>query len=299
MKSINNPAIERCLLEKVYESSQAMMRQIIDSAHSHTLEELYTDEFRPHTIKANKTLVKSLSTGEPVPAEVSYTIKNRNITDDNRRKYFLRKEDDKKILGTKSFGIVNRNDKKLFTPGYIESTDNNHYAGTQIRLLQVACEIAKRNGINEMPLTALFPAMKFHTMMGFRPTVEQSSKVQNLKDLTTSLDMFEQMYKKSISFEDIRPVLSKVDGELYFDRNRTAYCAVMKMNERELERTHKRNLKLSLLDEDNDVSMVLKGKEFNKWQERIKGFEILPEAEQEPDKLTLWQQFKGLFAFFD
>lgn len=296
--SINsiNKIPQRQALERIYESSQSMFRGIVDSVHSRTLDELYKDEFRPQTLNANMTTVKSLTTGEPVPAKVSFYVKEGTLEGSHRRQYVLSSENNK-TLGKKSFGIVINGDKKSFTPGFIESYKNNEYAGTQIRLLQIACEFAKNNGLDKMPLIGLFPAIKFHTMMGFRPVVEKSMEVNSIKDLNSSLEMFNQMYSKNISPKDVEPVLSKVDGKLYFDRNRTAFCAVMKKNERMLEQKHQRHLKLSFSDEDNDISMVLEGDEFKKWQNRIKGFEILPDTDSEPKQFTFFQRIANVFGY--
>lgn len=282
-------------LEKMYESSQARIREVIDKAHSKTLDKLYTDEFRPEVLKANKTTVISLKTGEPVPVTLSGRITDGRQEGSHRRKYLLKSDDKDDILGSKSFGIKVKNGYEEFVPGYIESSKNDDYAGTQIRLLQVACELAKKHGINKMPLTALFPALKFHTMMGFRPVPERSLKMLSQNDVKTASSMFNEMYRERFYPEDVVPIFSKIDGDIYFDRNLTAFHAVMKNNERILNNTNQRHLSLSGCMDD-DVSMSLEGEEFDKWQSRIKGFEILPDKEEPLRNETLMEKIMSTFG---
>lgn len=281
-------------LEKMYETSQACIREVIDKTHSRTLDKLYTDEFRPSKLHDNKTTIISLETGEPVSVGVTGRITNGTQDGSHRRKYFLK--NDKEILGSKSFGIQLTDDGEKFTPGYIESFYNDSYSGTQIRLLQVACELAKKHGVDRMPLTALFPALKFHTMMGFRPIPERSLKMTDSKSLKQASEMFGIMYAHRKFYpEDVVPIFSKIDGDIYFDMNLTAFHAVMKDNERVLNNTNQRHLSLTGCLDD-DISMSLEGEEFNKWQSRLKGFEILPEKEEVLKKESLLEKIMSTFG---
>ena len=297
----NIPLIKnRNELEKMYEVSQAHMREVIDNAHSKTLDKLYTDEFRPEVLKSNKTTVMSLKTGEPISVDIDCIITDGRAEGDHRRRYTARTEKGGKELGFKTFGIKDKNGRIELTPGYIYSSKNDDYSGTQIRLLQLECEYAKKKGVDEIPLIALFPAMKFHTMMGFRPTPERSLKMLSKDDVKEASNMFNQMYNTSkFHPEDIVPIFSKIDGEIYFDRNKTAFHAVMKDNERTLESTNKRHLDLAMSNLDNDVSMRLDGEEFEKWQSRLKGFEILPDEEVVPRKANFFEKLKSAFGLFE
>lgn len=297
----NLPLIKnRNELEKMYETSQAHIREVIDKAHSKTLDKLYTDEFRPEVLKSNKTTVMSLKTGEAIPVDVECILTEGRANGSHRRRYTARTEDGGKELGFKTFGVKDKGDRIELTPGYIYSSKNDDYAGTQIRLLQIACEFAKKKGLDEIPLISLFPALKFHTMMGFRPVPEKSFKMMNKNDLNVASNMFAQMYSgNKFRPEDVVPIFSKIDGDIYFDRNMTAFHAVMKDNERTLANSNKRHLSLATGNLDSDITMRLDGKEFDKWQSRLKGFEILPDEEVEPRKATFFEKVKCAFGLFE
>lgn len=297
---INNLKVNQAReLEKMFEASQVRMREVIDSVHSKTLDKLYTDEFRPEILNANKTTVISLKTGEPIPVNIDGPIVEGKVNGNHRRRYTVRTEDDKTQLGYKTFGIKKKNDEIELTPGYIYSSKNDDYSGTQIRLLQLECEFAKEKDVNKIPLIALFPALKFHTMMGFRPVTERSFKMYSKEDLKNASDMFSIMYRTNKFYqEDIVPIFSKVDGEIYFDRNKTIFHAVMKDNERTLSKKNQRHLDLTMKDFDNDVSMSLEGEEFDKWQSRLKGFEILSKDDAEPRKSTFMEKLRAGFNLF-
>lgn len=282
----------------MFETSQARMREVIDSVHSKTLDKLYTDEFRPEILNANKSTVISLKTGEPIPVNIDGSIVEGKANGDHRRCYTVI-TDDRTQLGYKTFGIKKKNDKIELTPGYIYSSKNDDYSGTQIRLLQLECEFAKKKDVKKIPLIALFPALKFHTMMGFRPVTERSLKINSKEDLQNASDMFSMMYNTNkFNQEDIVPIFSKVDGDIYFDRNKTIFHAVMKDNERILSKNQQRHLDLTMKDFDSDISMSLEGEEFDKWQSRLKGFEILPKDDVEPRKSSLIEKLRAGFGLF-
>ena len=51
-------------------------------------------------------------------------------------------------------------------------------------------------------------------------------------------------------------------------------------------------------DFDNDVSMSLEGEEFDKWQSRLKGFEILSKDDAKPRKSTFMEKLRAGFNLF-
>ena len=107
------------------------------------------------------------------------------------------------------------------------------------------------------------------------------------------------MYRKFFYEGDVIPVFSKIDGEIYFDRNKTTFCTVMKENEEKLKSQNKRHLDLSNRYLDYDIPMSLEGEEFKKWQERLKGFEILPEKDSSPKKATFIEKIQHQLALFE
>ncbi len=278
-----NPQSE--LLENFYKHSMRVLKETVDSVHSKTLDELYTDAFRPSQTKSNMTTVKSLKTGEPVNIDLKYKlIQGDNEIDSHRLKYYAYLTNGKSYLGSKTFGIrINPyTNKKEFEGGFIASKQNNDYSGVQIRLLQAACEEANRNGIKSMPLYGLFPAVNFHTMMGFRPVPQCNEEVRSWGDITRALNDARVFWPKAID-ENTEPILAKKDGKYFFDLNRTMYCAVVKQNNKALK-DGKRHIPLSSLNSDNAIDMELSGEEFDKWIERSKGFEIMPDAGGNPEK---------------
>ena len=290
----------REVVQKMFEHSQQTMQEIISSAKSKTLEELYTDEFRPQILNNNQTTVKSLKTGKTVIANLYYILTEGKLKGNHRRKYFLKNEENGKKLGFKSFGLdISDKNHPVLTSGYVKSYDNDKYTGTQIRLLQVACEFAKKHGIDKIPLISLFPALRFHAMMGFRPLEEKSLKINSKKDINNALQMYNEMYRKFFYEGDVIPVFSKIDGEIYFDRNKTTFCTVMTKNEEKLKSQNKRHLDLSNRYLDYDIPMSLEGEEFKKWQERLKGFEILPEKDSSPKKATFIEKIQHQLALFE
>ena len=68
----------------------------------------------------------------------------------------------------------------------------------------------------------------------------------------------------------------------------------MKRNERLLEHGKKRNLSLKNNSTDSSIDMELSGKEFEKWIERSKGFEIISDKAQNPEK----RNFKEIITDF-
>ena len=288
-----NPQTE--LLENVYKRSMKVLKETIDSAHSKTLDELYTDTFKPSHTKSDVTTVKSLKTGEPVEINLKYRLDGLNLQEqENRFKYSAYLSNSNKYLGSKTFGIKQKEGKNVFEGGFIVSAKNNKYSGVQIRLLQAACEEADKNGIQKMPLCSYLPAVKFHTMMGFRPTEQCNGEVRSLSDIAKETENFCRDYSKEIYEEDVTPILTKIGNTYHFDRNRTLYCATMKRNERLLEYGKKRNLSLKNNFTDSSIDMELSGKEFEKWIERSKGFEIISDKAQNPEK----RNFKEIITDF-
>ena len=72
----------------------------------------------------------------------------------------------------------------------------------------------------------------------------------------------------------------------------------MKDNERTLSKKNQKHLDLTMKDFDNDVSMSLEGEEFDKWQSRLKGFEILSKDDAEPRKSTFMEKLRAGFNLF-
>ena len=204
-----NPQTE--LLENVYKRSMKVLKETIDSAHSKTLDELYTDTFKPSHTKSDVTTVKSLKTGEPVEINLKYRLDGLNMQEqENRFKYSAYLSNNNKDLGSKTFGIKQKEGKNVFEGGFIVSAKNNKYSGVQIRLLQAACEEADKNGIKKMPLCSYLPAVKFHTMMGFRPTEQCNGEVRSLSDIAKETENFCRDYSKEIYEEDVTPILTKI-----------------------------------------------------------------------------------------
>lgn len=286
------------LLKNAYKKSMQIYRQTVDAAKSKTLEELYTEEFRPSVQRANKTTVKSLETGKPVSVDLRYRLVEGKLNGSHRLMYTVVTPNGK-TLGKKGFGIEDKEGEKRFAAGFIKSKKNDIYAGVQIRLLQAACEEAQRNGIKFMPLSSLLPAAKFHTMMGFRPTRSFNVEIKSMSDITKAItDNYIDFKKAGFEPSEVVPILSKKDGKYYFDRNRTIYCATMKRNEKMLKNGNKRHLKLSDEHSDESINMIMQGREFNKWLERIKGFEIMPKEGVIPKKQNAFKSLYDLISVF-
>lgn len=226
--------IDTEFLNKSLDESTRIYNEIVGSVKSKTLEELYTDEFRTQKTKSLITTVKSLKTGKPVNAElIENMITGLSYSKDHRLNLELVVN---KIinLGYKSFGIfVNEGRKGLFSTGRMLSYQTERFAGTQIRLLQATIEHAKRYGIKTMPLFSLLPAVRFHTMMGFRPIKTYDIEVKTEKDIQKSIiKFFRRIGTTELNMDEIIPILSQRKGKYYLDINRTLYCSMMKHNER-------------------------------------------------------------------
>ena len=288
-----NPQTE--LLEKAYKHSMDVLKETVESVHSKTLDELYTDAFRPQQTKSNMTTVKSLKTGEPVNINLDYKLISGESEDvSHRLKYYAYLADGNSYLGSKTFGIRNNpyTHAKEFESGFITSKHNDDYAGVQIRLLQAACEEANRNGIKSIPLFGLLPAINFHTMMGFRPVAHCGEEIRSLRDITKAMNDMRTYCSRNIDGET-EPILAKNGDKYFFDANRTLYCAVIKDNNKALK-NGKRHLSLGSINSDNAIDMELSGEEFNKWIERSKGFEIMSDEGGHPQKRSLKEKFTDI-----
>ena len=274
------------ILNQIYKNSMRVYRDTITKAKSNTLKDLYTDEFRPSRIKSNITTVKDISTGEPIEVLLDSMLTDGFSSGKSHRikNYLMTKN--KTILGYKTFGFnIEPNKPITYDGGFIRSMHNNEVSGTQIRLLQSAIEASEKKGVNKMTLTSLLPAVKFHTMMGFRPERSFNQEITCVKDIERVMKENAVDFQKShFSENEVTPVLSKKDGKYYFDRNRTMYCASMKHCENIMKSEHRRNIRLTDENPDESINMIMQGKEFNNWLNRIKGFEILPDGENTPQK---------------
>ncbi len=289
-----NPQTE--LLENVYKRSMKVLKESVDSVHSKTLDELYTDVFRPQHTQSNTTTVKSLKTGKPVNIDLKCKfIDGKSENETHMLKYYAYLSEGNSYLGSKTFGIrTNPYTKtKEFEGGFIRSKHNDEYSGVQIRLLQAACEEANRNGLKSMPLCALFPAVNFHTMMGFRPKAHCNEEVRTMKDIYNALNDLRTYYPNILDSKS-EPVLAKDGDKYFFDGNRTLFCAVIKENINALK-NGKRHLPLKTTNIDNAIDMELSGDEFDKWIERSKGFEIMSEKGIIPQKQTFKEKVIDLY----
>lgn len=269
-------------LEIVFEKSARTLQEITDSVHSKTLDSLYTDTFRPEHTRSGETTVMDLQTGNPIKAFVEYIkIKGKNIHSEHTREYRLRDAQTKKILGTKSFGLTDYKDKEPHNLkfGFIESYNNDEIAGTQIRLLQAACEVAKKFNIKEIPLISMIPSVIFHTKMGFRPRASFDVEIKSLENVESLMTLLPEYNYGEVRHKDITPIISKRDGSYYLDRNRSLYCAAIKRMFEKSKETGNRNFPFPRQDAPFDITMRLNGNELEKWFNRIKGFEILPEKD--------------------
>lgn len=284
-------------LEVLFENTTKTYREISDSVHSKTLETLYTDTFRPENLHAGETTVMDIKTGNPIKALVDYIVtRGKNIKSDHTRKYRLKDFDTKKTLGIKRFGFTDFKDGEpnSLKFGFIKSNNNNEIAGTQIRLLQVACEVAQRFGIKEIPLISMIPSVVFHTKMGFRPRTTFDIKLDNLENFESTIYALPEYDSRGVSRRNITPILSKKDGTYFLDRNKSLYCGAMQEMLNTIKETGKRNFPFPEEDSPMGIDMSLSGKELNDWNNRLKGFEILPK-EDVPATRTL---FEWLSAFF-
>lgn len=292
LPSINFKGNQARELEKLFENSMRTVKQVTNSVHSKTLDTLYTDTFQPEHLHSCETTVMSLKDGQPIKAKIDYILRRgKDINDTHTREYRLKTED-KKLLGTKSFTLTDyeNNNPTRFTFGYIQSNDNNNYAGTQIRLLQTACELAQKNDIKEIPLVALTPAVVFHTKMGFRPKSSFDCRIEKLQDVQKYMDLFVDSHQTELTQQNMTPIVSKRDGEYFFDKNKTLYCSAMNDMREYLKYSGKRNVSLSSFDEPSGVDMLLKDDELNKWNNRIKGFEILPDVDEGPSNKNIFMK---------
>lgn len=269
-------------LEVLFENTTKTYREIADSVHSKTLDTLYTDTFRPEHLHSGETTVMDLKTGNPIKAIVDYIlVGGKNIRTDHRREYRLKLFEKKKVLGTKIFGVTDyKNEKpRALQFGFIESNDNDEVAGTQIRLLQAACEFAQKHGIKEIPLISMIPSVVFHTKMGFRPRTTFDVKLETLNNFENMVTELPEYQARGVSFRNITPIISKREDTYYLDRNKSLYCGAMKEMLDTIKETGERNFPFPQEKHPVGIDMNLSGKEFDDWEKRIKGFEILPERD--------------------
>jgi len=280
-------------LRRSFKESAKIYNEIVSSAHSKTLEELYTDEFKPKNTKSCITTVKSLFSGKPVEAKLNEMMLTGLSFKKNHRLKFSLIINKINELGYKSFGIlVNKTKTNKFLPGRMESYQNEEFAGVQIRLLQAAIEYAKRYSIKSMPLTSLLPALKFHTMMGFRPIRTFDFEIRNQQDFKKAIEKcYYKISDGELYLRDIIPIISKTNGKYYLDVNRTIYCSMMKYNEKTAKTKGLKALKIYDRDPLSMVVMNLQGREFNKWLERIKGFEMIPDNGFSDPKFGIYEKF--------
>ena len=269
-------------LEVLFENTTKTYREIADSVHSKTLDTLYTDTFRPEHLHSGETTVMDLQTGNPIKAFVDYIlIGGKNICTDHRREYRLKAFENNKTLGTKRFGVTDYKDGKprALQFGFIESNDNDEVAGTQIRLLQATCEFATKLGIKEIPLRSMVPSVVFHTKMGFRPRTTFNVKLKTLDNFENMITELPEYQAKGVSRRNITPIISKREDTYYLDRNKSLYCSAMKEMLETIKETGKRHFSFPQEAHPVGIDMKLSDKELEDWNNRIKGFEILPERD--------------------
>ena len=269
---------------EMYQQSLDAFQEMVHSAKSGTLEEIYTERFMPYITGQYMTTVKSLKTGDPAAAVMKRRVKETFEDSIKKIEYTdsLTHQSTGTVLGSKTFDIEEdfAGDLK-FVPGSIESYHNDSYSGAQIRLLQACCEEASLKGIESIPLKSVMSAVKFHTMMGFRPNESFKREVRCVDDVNEAIkEDIKKLHFEPCNVEEIpiRPILSKRDDKYFFDVNRTYYYTAMQYCNELLSRFNKRNLKLKDLFTGDVVNMTLEGKEYDDWMRRIRGFEILPES---------------------
>ena len=287
------------ILSDMYKRSVQALQDTYEMAHSRTLRELYTDAFRPRQLKSNMTTVKSLATGEPVDVNMKYLFFRPEKGDtEHRFQYELRTQGDS-LLGAKTFGVKETvSGGEEFTCGYMCSNKNDDYAGVQIRLLQAEIEEAQRKNVGEIPLTSLVPAVKFHTMMGFRPTVSRTEEVFRIEDIDKCMKECVEDNKRYIDAEYFYPIISEENGAYFFDRNRTLYCASMNKYNQLQAQSGKRHFSCRGQMSALSIDMKLDGKEYQDWVDRIKGFEITPDEGVNPKKMGFFQSVRSLISLF-
>ena len=261
-------------LRRMYARSGQLCAEISESVKSKTLQELYTDEFRPSVTESGITTVKSVLNGKPIEAVVSGELLDGfSVKTSHTLRYNICSKDG--LLGYKRFGINNPfKQDKSFSPGYIESFCNDDVAGVQIRLLQTTIENTSKHGITQIPLKSLIPAVVYHTKMGFRPVESYTVKIKSLKDIFKVLKKSKKIFK-SLNFnnDEIIPIISHNGRDYYFDLNRTLYCTAMRHNQNLLKAAKQKHIAVRPNDYQT-IDMVLEGKEYDAWLKRIKGFEI-------------------------
>ena len=284
-------------LQNIYMESAQTYQVIANSVKSRTLQELYRDKFRPSKIKSGMTTVKSIDTGMPEEAYIFGKLTDGFSTKTKHKITFNLFSFENGNLGFKNFGIgkLSKN-KKNFIPGYIASFRNNLVAGTQIRLLQAAIENASKQGITQIPLRSLIPSVIYHTKMGFRPIESYTNKLTNFKDIVNILKKNAKTFKRfKFSEDEITPIISCKDGEYYFDLNRTLYCSAMKHNKNILNATKQKHLSIEPDTSYGTIDMVLEGKEYDAWLNRIRGFEITQDGNVPMLKENILYKIQRLF----
>lgn len=294
---MNRKISQQQCLRYVYKHSLKTLNNSVNSVHSNTLKELYTEAYRPIIQNSGETFIKNLQTG--MPEKVKLTGKNLKFfsTKNVKRKCYTIKNDNNKTLGTKSFGLyfLSKEETPLFLSGVIQSYQNNKYAGVQIRLLQAACELAKKYNIKTIPLTSEPQALVFHTMMGFRPQKHLTIHVDSIKNLKRHVMDYKNCIPQHLQRNVTEPIVSKSGNKYYLDYNRTLFCDVLELDKEMLKSRNCRNLGRTYRNLDDDISMSLSGNQLNKWFERLKGFEILDENECIALPKSILQRLKDFF----
>lgn len=285
--------IQKKALKEFYDTSMHIYHDTLGSVKSETLKELYTDAYKPIQPKECLTTVKSLKTGEAYPVKFVGPIVNKISPKKVYKMDYSIRDYDNVLLGDKEFGVYAQKNKPEIIPGFIHSYKNDEFSGIQIRLLQAAIELANKLGIKKIPLDSLIPAVKFHTMMGFKPLKSYSTKIESVDEIHNVLEQKYRSLRKDYYMSEVIPILSNKDGDYYIDFNRTLYCTAMKHNQTIQNMTGLRHLPESSSKLEYVVNMGMTKRGMSVWKNRMSGFEILPD---EPTT-GLQKIFSDMFHF--
>lgn len=262
-------------LRAAVEASKEIMQKYRDENvfKSNTMKELLTDRFDYTGYRPNTILLKNMSTGEPIKAQVKFTTKVEDRCKKKLKEVFTITDEYQRELGTKDYSIQRlENGKCVMYAGDMES-HTREIAGVGVRLDQMQIERALQLGIDVLPRDALTKATYYHTMMGYLPIENKLVEVESPKQIQKIIAKEFEYRIGTIPIEDFVPIIIERNGKFYLDINKTQANANLNMCKKIIQRTNARRI-LDL--HSRQTELELKGKELEHWKSLIAGHEILP-----------------------
>lgn len=234
-----------------------------------TLDKLYSSEFKKRICKNEDGYYVTSVINKRTKKIMPIYVQKEYINDHFEKYNFYKKSifNKYKQIGTRTFGIDY--DRKVITSGYMESKNNDKYAGIGLRGHQLAVERMIQLGFKNVEIVSLPNAFAFHYKSGFRPFVSPLHEPERFDNYSLSeiIDYYADRYET-----DKKNIEKYIDYEVLGDK--------ILVNQSKLEG----DVAVECLKNNKHIigmhpTMTLPKNELEKWVNRAKSQPILLEYE--------------------